>query len=227
MELSVVIPAYNEEKRIGETLKDIVQYLRKKNYKFEILVVLDGCTDHTYKAIDKLKFAEVRKIPLPKNFGKGYAVRRGLLCAIYKTKIMLDADHSVRINELDYLDEERLLKPFLYGVRRQIVRQPLYRIALGKCFQCLVYVITGGQIWGDSQCPFKIFNLDDSFFSKLQIDGFAFDVEIFLKLRRIGIKGEKVSVKYFNNAETKVTPRKTLRMLVDLLKIQWKNSKNF
>jgi len=213
-----VIPAYNEAGIIKRTIYDIHDYLKKNNYVFEIFVVLDGCTDNTLEVVAGCarELRSVRFCAYEKNIGKGYAVRRGLVMSEWNTKLVLDADHSIRIEELDNVS---CFKAWcIYGVRTQIIRQPFYRIFVGKMWQLLVFIETG--MFFDSQAPFKLLNMPRDFYVNLKIDGFAYDVELLYKIKKLGKKLIPLDVSYYNQLRSSVTPKKTWQMFKDLTNIR-------
>lgn len=159
--LSIIIPAYNEEDRISATILQVQAYCRERNIFHQVLVVNDGSTDDTLKKLYSGGMHSTKNLyfcSYKQNRGKGYAVRKGLKEAKYKTCLIIDADHSVEIRELDKFfmmckSYEIFLKPFIYGQRKQVEKQPLYRIVAGKVFKILTYLATG--IFADTQCLSK------------------------------------------------------------------------
>lgn len=224
--ISVIIPAYNEEINLGKTLVEINRYFTKSNreYLFEIVVVNDGSTDKTQKIIFESMKNHLPILPVSykENKGKGYAVRRGLLEANHDLCLVLDADLSVKLHEFGIAVSKFNLKQhqlfIVKGQRNQVVRQPLYRIFVGKCWKVLVYLKTG--LYLDSQCPFTLLNLPKSFYKELKIDGFAFDVEILNNAKKKNIPIHKMSVDYYNQRDSSVTLKGTIQMFKDLFKIK-------
>ena len=165
MYLSVIIPAYNEEKRLSKTLEEIDKYLSKQNYDYEILVVNDGSKDKTAQVIrDRVSVIQnLRLIDNKKNNGKGYVVRQGMLEAKGEYRIFTDADNSTSIDQV-----EKMWPYFeagfdiVFGSRDakgailDLPQSPLRRF-LGEVFGFLTNLIVG--TWGiaDSQCGFKCF----------------------------------------------------------------------
>jgi dolichyl-phosphate beta-glucosyltransferase len=221
-EISVIIPAYNEEKEIENTIKAVHFWLTRHNYTFEIIVINDGSTDQTHNIISNLAKSTdfVRIKSYRDNRGKGHAIRTGLLDIKKNIALILDADMSVRINELGYLNNvfdifDDTQKHFIIkGQRYQVLKQPLHRIFVGKCFKLLTYLFTG--LYMDTQCPFVILKLPKSFYHVLQIDGFAYDVEILYFAKQGGFKIIKKNVPYYNKTDSKVTTKKALLMFKEL-----------
>lgn len=222
--LSIIIPAYNEQDRIIKTLKEIHDSMPFLDINYEIFVVDDGSTDDTKFKIIKYcsdnMINNVKVLWLPTNKGKGYAVRRGLLRSKYKSKLILDADHSVSCYELITLkSKDWKTEGIVAGKRYQVIKQPLYRWILGKIWQILVWLRTG--IYGDTQAPYKFCRLPDEFYRQLKIDGFAYDVELLAKAKsEYSLRWTKVL--YYDDKNTKVTIPKVARMFLDLVKLKIK-----
>lgn len=229
--LSVIIPVYNEEKRISLTLSETVKYLRKKKYLFEIIVIDDGSTDNTLKEVLKLK----KKIPeilvekLEKNKGKGAAVRKGMMLAQGKYLLFMDADNSTKINEIEKfllkIKEGYQIAIGSRDLKESILNppQPTIRRILGKIFRLLAHLICGTWQIKDSQCGFKLFTkkAGKEIFPCSKIDGFAFDVEILVIAQKKGYKIIELPVWWENKSGSKVKGKKLLKMLPDLFKIRY------
>jgi len=166
--LSIVIPAYDEEKRLSGTLERITGYLKSEDWKFsEVIVVDDGSRDGTVRVAEEFRarMPSVRVLRNPENRGKGYSVRRGMMEAKGEWTLFSDADLSTPIEELEKLWTaaqearaqvaigSRALDRSLIGVH-----QPLFRESAGKVFNLTVRVITGLPFW-DTQCGFKLFEI--------------------------------------------------------------------
>jgi len=229
--LSVIIPAFNEEKRIPQTLIDIDAYLRKQEYGYEIIVVDDGSSDGTVGVVEDM-MNEIRNLKLienKKNQGKGYSVRRGMIEAGGRFRLFTDADNSTSIDQV-----ERMWPAFDEGfdvvigsrdVKGAVLDppQPWYRRRLGDVFNVLVQVLLG--LWGvwDTQCGFKGFKKEvvEKVFPMCRINRFAFDPEILILSKRMGYKIKEIPVIWRNNLESKVNPRSVLNMAIEILKIKW------
>lgn len=229
MEISVIIPAYNEEKNIVNTLKEVVPYLSGR-FKdgWEIVVVDDGSVDSTIKLIeefvkiDPLAVSRVRLLKNIKNSGKGSAVRKGMLAAEGKMRLFMDADNATRISEFDKMIP--ILKSggdFIIGSRwtkgAQIKeRQPLLRRLFGKVHHIIVGAILGIKA-SDYNCGFKSFSAPaaQTLFSKQKIDGWVFDAEVLFLARKNGIKIQEIPVEWEHKSTSKV---KILRDTINSLK---------
>jgi len=249
MYLSVIIPAYNEEKRLSKTLEEIDKYLSKQRvaeasphlppcsasphsvYDYEILVVNDGSKDKTAQVIrDRVSVIQnLRLIDNKKNNGKGYVVRQGMLEAKGEYRIFTDADNSTSIDQV-----EKMWPYFeagfdiVFGSRDakgailNPPQSPLRRF-LGEVFGFLTNLIVG--TWGiaDSQCGFKCFTKKaaENIFPKCKINRFAFDPEFFMIAKKLGYKIKEIPVYWENDPESKVKFKWMVNMGIDLLKIRW------
>ncbi|MBM7867858.1 glycosyltransferase [Heliobacterium gestii] len=227
--LSIVIPAYNEEGRLGPTLASVQTFLNVLYPSYEILVIDDGSDDATASIAQAAAIANSRICCLQndKNHGKGYSVRKGLLAAKGDFILFSDADLSTPIEELPkLLDWAGRGYPLVIGSRRdphQILRpQPFYRRCLGKAFNRFVrwWAIAGIE---DTQCGFKLFRRDVArrLASLQQIDRFGFDVELLYLARRCGYAIAETPVLWRDAAGSSVRLfRDGLTMLADLLRIR-------
>jgi dolichyl-phosphate beta-glucosyltransferase len=234
MYLSVIIPAYNEEKRLPKTLEEIDKYLKKQSYDYEIMVVNDGSKDRTVEVAKNLipKIKNLIVAGYEKNQGKGYAVRFGMQKAKGDYRLFTDADNSTSIAHLEKMWPE-FKKGFevVIGTRdprdakgaRQAFPQSWGRRRLGDIFNLLVQIIVG--IWGiwDSQCGFKGFTsrVAENIFSKCKINRFAFDPEILAIAKKLGYKIKVIPVTWINAPDSRVKFKWMINMGFDLLKIRW------
>lgn len=230
--LSVVVPAYNEEKRIGFSLFRIKEYLQSRHLSSEIILVDDGSTDRTAEVSREIMegYPDFRVITLPQNRGKGAAVRAGMLQARGELVLFTDADLSTPIEELEkFLPLIREGYDLVIGCRalpESIIkeRQSWLRERLGKCFNLLVRLLVM-RGFRDTQCGFKLFRKEAAreIFFRLETEGFAFDVEALLLARRLGFRVAQVPVVWINHPQSRVRlVRGSLSMFIDLLKIRKK-----
>ena len=230
MEISVVIPAYNEEKRIGTSLKKVIGYLSSNFDKYEIIIVDDGSTDNINKIIAKHKGKNIKVLRNKKNRGKGYSVKRGILNAKYSLVLFSDSDLATPIEELgkflgyikhyDIVIASRNLKE-----SRIKVKQPVYRQLMGGFFPLLVNLIAL-RGFKDTQCGFKLFKTDIAKrIVQLQtFERFSFDVEILFIAKKLGCKIKEAPVAWIDQKGSKVNPIKdSIKMLIDLFKIRHNN----
>jgi len=231
MYLSVIIPAYNEEKRLPKTLEEIDKYLRKQTYDYEILVVNDGSKDRTVEVAKSLipKIKNLIVTGYEKNQGKGYAVRFGMLEAKGEYQLFTDADNSTPIDQIEKMWPE-LEKGFDIVIASRDLKgavidppQPFYRRFLGEVFGFLTSLICGLWEIKDTQCGFKGFKKEavEKIFPKCKINRFAFDPEILILAKKMGYKVKEIPVYWRNDPESKVKFKSMVKMGIDLLKIRW------
>jgi len=236
MYLSIVIPAYNEEDRIGTSLTKIYNFLKKRNYDFEIIVVDDGSKDKTLNLLSEYSQNIPNLIVLKNesNQGKGFSVKKGVLNSKGDIILFTDADLSTPIGELDkliyWLDEGY---PISIGSRdlpeSQVNRhQAWYREFMGKIFNRIIRLILNLD-YHDTQCGFKCFRNDAALeiFKGLRLCGFSFDVEMLFIAKHRGIKVKEVPIRWHNSPESKVKiVRDSSKMLWDILKLRFNNFKD-
>ena len=228
MRISLVVPAYNEERRLPGSIERIADYIRGRPETWDLVVVDDGSTDATVAAAHEASRAAglpLRVLSLPANRGKGAALRAGVLATEGDLVLTSDADLSTPLSEWKKL--EGADSPIAIGSRgldESTVRvpQPWYRRTMGKIFNQLVRRATGTNL-RDTQCGFKLFDgaVARRLFAGATIDRFAYDVEILARAERDGIAIAEVPVLWFNSPESKVHAlRDSFRMLVDLWRIR-------
>ena len=225
--ISIIIPAYNEEKRLPATLERIERYLKNTQWEFaEIVVVNDGSTDKTAGVANA---AGARVLENPGNRGKGYSVRHGMLDAKGDWALLTDADLSAPIEELDRLWHavemehaqaaigSRALDRSLVGVH-----QPVFREMMGRFFNFVMRAITGLP-FQDTQCGFKLFESAAAreIFSRQILDGFGFDVEVLYIAQHLGYRTLEVPVRWNDVAGTKVSMTRGLAAFLDPIKVRW------
>jgi dolichyl-phosphate beta-glucosyltransferase len=230
-ELSVVIPAYNEAKRIAPSLRQALDYLKRRGTPYELLVVDDGSRDDTVAVASTFAGEGVRIVRHERNRGKGAAVRTGLLASRGRKVLLTDADFSTPIEEVEKL-ERRLVNgtPLVIGSRglkesdiRQ--RQPIYREMMGRTFNLLIRIF-GVRGFRDTQCGFKLAQGEQGrkLASELKIDGFAYDVELIWLARRKGWGVAEVGVVWVNSPDSRVDPiRSSFSMLRDVLLMRFRH----
>jgi len=234
--VSIVIPAYNEEKRLDITLKKVIAYFSKKEYEIEIIVVDDGSKDATGEVVLKYiaTYPNLRLIRNEKNKGKGYSVRKGAINSCGKFVFFSDADLSTPIEEivklLHCLEEgcDVAIGSRALPESKVIVKQTWHRKLMGRIFGFLVRLLVVNGIV-DSQCGFKGFrrNIAQEIFSLQQIDGFSFDVEILFIARKKRFVIKEIPVQWINSEESTLNPfLDSASMFVELLRIRWNNFRN-
>lgn len=225
--ISIIIPAYNEEKRLPATLRTVKAYLEATSWEFaEVVVVDDGSRDGTAELAGK---AGVRVLKNPGNRGKGYSVRHGMLEAKGEWLLFSDADLSTPIEELEKLWSavEREQAQAAIGSRdldRSLigVRQPLFREFGGRFFNLVIRLITGLP-FHDTQCGFKLFEgaAAREIFRRQRVERFGFDVEVLFIAQRLGYRTLEVPVRWNDVAGTKVKMWGALTAFLDPLKVRW------
>jgi dolichyl-phosphate beta-glucosyltransferase len=245
--LSVVVPAYNEERRLPETLAQILAYLKRQAYRSELIVADDGSTDRTAALVEELAAQRTElgggkigmRLLVLDHRGKGFAVRAGALAAHGEYVLLCDADLATPIEEW-----EKLYRKFAEGYEVVIgsreglgarrLGEPWYRHVMGRVFNFIVRVVAVGGIQ-DTQCGFKALRLPVAFdlFRRVRIYGddapvvhgaavTAYDVELLFLANRRGYRIAEVPVMWRYGTETKVSPlRDSLRNLRDVLTVRW------
>ena len=225
--ISIIIPAYNEEERIGITLEKIQTYLDQNHPDYEILVVDDGSKDNTINIVKSLN-SNIKIIKQEINQGKGAAVRRGMLEANGDICLFTDDDLSTPIYEI-----EKTLKAHQEGfevcigsraLQSELIKehQPWYREMMGKTFNKIVQLLVVKGIQ-DTQCGFKSFTSSaaKSIFEKCKINGFAFDVETVFLANKLNFSIKELPVEWYNDERSKVNPiTDSTRMFLEILKIR-------
>lgn len=226
--LSIVIPAYNEEKRLPATLDRISAWVNDSPLPVdEIVVVDDGSRDGTVALVEK-RGGLVRLVRNPGNRGKGYAVRNGMLAAKGDWILSTDADLSAPIEELGKLidaarRENAVVAIGSRALDRQLVKvhQPMMREFSGRAFNVVMRVVTGLP-FRDTQCGFKLFRQDaaKNIFSRQLEEGFSFDVEDLVIARLLGLHSIEVPVEWSNVEGTKVSLAQGMKSFADLVRIR-------
>ena len=230
--LSVVIPAYNEEERLGRSLPMIAAYLDEQNIDAEILVVDDGSTDGTVAVAERaLQSRRGRVLRNPDNRGKGYSIRHGVSQARGRWILMTDADLSAPIEEHAKLaavardmDVDVAIGSRALDESRIEIRQNPVREIMGKTFNKLIRLFTGLP-FHDTQCGFKLMDRERTrpVFELMRVDGFAFDVELLFLSVRFGLAVKEVPVVWRNDPRSQVSiVADPIRMLLDVLRIRWR-----
>ena len=231
--LSIIIPAYNEERRIVVTLRDVVDYLSRQSYTWEVVLVNDGSTDATERLARDFKQTHPNVHMMNVSHGgKGWAVRHGMLWAIGEYRFLCDADLSMPIEQIS-----RFLPPAAVDFdiaiasrevsEAQRIGEPYKRHFMGRVYNLLVRLLAVPGV-SDTQCGFKCFRgeVADDLFSLQRLYGFAFDVEILFMARKRGLGVREVAIDWYYRPESKVRPMTdSVSMGRDILKIRWHNAR--
>ena len=225
---SVVVPAFNEARRLPRYLEEIVAYFDARAEPYEVIVVDDGSSDDTVAAVEALacRHPVIRVVRLPSNEGKGAAVRSGMLAAEGAYRLFADADGATPISELPRL-EAALTRGADIAIGSRAVSEPgvavvarPHRVAAGRVFSWMVSRI-GVRGVADSQCGFKAFTAKaaDHLFARLVTRGFGFDVELLLRAQAEGYRVDEIPVNWSDQADSKVgVLRDGPRMVAEILR---------
>jgi glycosyltransferase involved in cell wall biosynthesis len=231
--LSIVIPAYNEENRIGYTLARTFDYLDSQDFESEVIVVNDGSNDRTAQKVleakDRAK-GRLRLIENPGNRGKGYSVRNGMLRADGAIVLYYDADLATPTTEIakvtapivenlyDVAFGSRALNRALISTRQSPIRE-----AIGRAGNLIQFSLTGLK-FKDTQCGFKAFRRETarSVFPLQRIDGFGFDPEILFIARKQGWRLLEMPVRWNHVEGSKINPfTSPIKVLLEVATIPW------
>jgi len=230
IELSIVIPAYNEERRLPLTLERIRAFVQTWPAASEVIVVDDGSTDATAAVVRKMSggWSALRLVQNPGNRGKGYSIRHGMLEAQGRIVLFTDADLSAPIIEAEKLvaalcNHDAAIGSRALDRRLIAVHQPRSRELAGTLFNYAVKLL----LWlpfEDTQCGFKAFVRAPTriLFEQQRIERFGFDPELLFLARRHGLSVAEVPVRWAHDPGTRVHPlRDGLRMVSDMFRILW------
>ncbi len=228
--LSIVIPTYNEERRIGRTLAKIREYMDKQDYSYEVVVSDDGSADTTCAIVNIIQegWPELRLIKAPSNQGKGAAVKRGILAVRGDNVLFTDADNATPIEELSKLLPFLGEYPIVFGSRhikgaKICVPQVKHRALLSRLSNLLIRVVAVPGVW-DTQCGFKLFksSVAKNIFANVQLTRFGFDIEAFVIARQLGYTYKEIGIEWYNDFDSRVRAgREALRTLWDLFRIRY------
>jgi glycosyltransferase involved in cell wall biosynthesis len=229
--LSIVIPAYNEERRLPETLDRVLNWLNEHRFAFsEVIIVDDGSRDGTAGVVEEYgrTHPSIRLLSNPGNRGKGYAVRHGMLEAAGEWILYTDADLSAPIDEFEKLCAAVAGNGAAVAIGSRAldrtlveVHQPAFRELSGRLFNLVMRVVTGLP-FRDTQCGFKLYRADAArqIFAKQKQDGFSFDVEDLLIAQKLGLRAVEVPVRWANVEGTKVRLSQGVQSFLDLARIR-------
>ncbi len=227
--LSVVIPAYNEEKRLPATLRSVVKFLSGKSYPWEVLVVDDGSKDGTANLVraTSITTPQVKLLQYGHNRGKGFAVRFGMVRAKGKFRLFMDADNSTTIDHFDkffpYFDKgfDVVIGSRDVAGAEINIHQAWWKETLGDLGNLWI------QFWAvpgvkDTQAGFKVFSgkATDEVFPRLLIDRWGFDVEALAIARACGYKISEQPIRWKNDPNSKVSPSAYIEVFKEVVQVR-------
>jgi dolichyl-phosphate beta-glucosyltransferase len=231
VQLSIIIPAYNEELRLPSTLVSINEYISSsfKEGEVEVIVVSDGSTDQTERVVKEAGYPFLKLLAYKKNRGKGFALRYGALESKGALVLINDADGSTPIREFDrlktFINEgaDVVIGSRAMASAETKVKTVWYRKFIGRTFATIVnFLIVPGI--ADTQCGFKLFTRKaaEELFGRQRSEKFSFDVELLYLANRLGFKIKEVSVNWTNTPGSKVNLVKdSIAMLLDIFRFRW------
>jgi dolichyl-phosphate beta-glucosyltransferase len=227
--LSIIIPAYNEENRLPDTLAQVFEFIHDQPFESEVLIVENGSRDRTLQIAQE--FAALHqgfRVIHESEPGKGRAVKRGMLEAGGKFRFMCDADLSMPVGEIT-----RFLPPQLVDFDIAIAsreapgairyNETSYRHLGGRLINWMIRLLALPGLQ-DTQCGFKCLRdvIADDLFGSLSLTGWSFDIEMLYLARMRGYRIVEVPIPWYFNVESKVNPLKdALKMGFDILRIRW------
>ncbi|MBI4235950.1 MAG: glycosyltransferase family 2 protein [Chloroflexi bacterium] len=227
--LSVVLPAYNEARRLPAALEELNRYLDERFPSAEVVVADDGSTDGTAAAVRAAaeRWSRVRLLALPHR-GKGHAVRQGMLAAQGEVRLFSDVDLAVPPEFIGAFVEAACSADVVIASRElpgaQRVGEPRRRHLMGRVFNLVVRLMTGLP-YGDTQCGFKALRAGaaQDLFSRQRTDGFGFDVEVLYLARRWGLRVAERAVEWHYGAESRVRWRHPVQMVWEVWVVRWRS----
>ncbi len=217
LNLSIVIPAYNEEKKIEKDVREAFGYLRTRKMKGEVIVSTDGVTDRTNEIVKNLqkRFKNLHLIAYKSKIGKGMAIKKAIMMARGKYIMFADAGYCVPFSYIDdgikKIDEgyDCALASRAFKTSKIRVKQPIYRQLGSKLFGFIVRNIIGvPRNIRDTQCGFKIYkhHAAKKLFKRLKTKSFMADIEIILRAKKSNYKMAQFPVEWINDSDTKFNP---------------------
>ena len=224
MKLSIIMPVYNEEYRIRNTLQKIISYLDHKTISYEIIVVNDGSIDNSLPEILKEKTKDIQVVSYKKNMGKGYAVKTGVLTSKGDLIFLCDADLSMPISELGkFLHRKEDIVIGSRAIKNSKVKTNIFRKIAGRFGNFLIslFIIRGIE---DTQCGFKLFNKKcKKLFEKQTITGWGFDFEILFLAEKYKYSIKEIPITWIHSKNSKIKWTDYPKTLLEILKVRINN----
>lgn len=227
--LSVIIPVYNESKRLPLTLIDVDKYLSETGFSYEIVVVNDGSKDSTAEIVRRFShlIKNLRLLNNTENHGKGWVVRQAMLDAKGDVRIFMDADNSTTIDQFSKMTPYFPKYDVVIGSRdipgaKLIPPQPWYKRIAGNMGNIVIQILLLPGMW-DTQCGFKAFTAEaaEKIFPLCKIDKWALDVEILSLAKKMGYKIKEIPVTWINSPFSTVKLSGYFKFLIEVFKIRW------
>lgn len=225
--LSIIIPAHNEERRLPQTLEQVVAFVKKQSYSCEVLVVENGSRDNTLKIAQEFatRYPFIQAIHEGQP-GKGRAIRKGMLAATGQYRFFADADFSMPVDQISRFVPPAIDAPIVIASREGpgAVRynEPAYRHFTGRIFNAIIRLLVLHDL-DDTQCGFKMFRAEaaNDLFPRQTLMGWSFDVELLYIAHRRGYTIREIGVPWYFNPESKINVlRDSWRMFTDLIQIR-------
>ena len=226
--LSVILPAYNEARRLPASLRTLNLYLDEHGPDAEVIVADDGSTDQTAALVEEARreWPRIRLLTLPHR-GKGHAVREGMLAARGQVRLFCDVDLAVPVETIAPFLEEARVSDVVIGSRElpgaRRIGEPRRRRVTGRVFHLLARLLSRLP-YGDTQCGFKAFKAQaaQALFNAQRVEGFGFDVEILYLAQRWGLKVRELPVEWRYGEESKVRVYHGPKALAEVAGVRWR-----
>jgi len=223
--LTIVIPAFNEENVIESTLNRVVNYCTQNNINYEILVVDDGSTDKTCEIVNTFEHTNTRLIRNAQNRGKGFSVKTGVLASSMPNILFMDADFSTPIQEIEKLQKHIDAHDIVIGSRKvddgEVAKsQPKWKQFLGNIGNLLIKKSLNLP-YKDTQCGFKLLKENNKkVFEVMSIDRWGFDFELLFLAHMEDLKVKECGVTWMNNEDSKVKFMDYFNTVLDIIRIR-------
>ena len=227
--LSIIIPAYNEENRLPDTLAQVSDFIQTQPFETEVLVVENGSRDRTLQIAREYADTHARfQVIHETERGKGRAVKRGMLEAGGKFRFMCDADLSMPVGEIQRFLPPQLVEYDIAIASREApgsvrYHEPAYRHLGGRLINLMIRLLALPDLQ-DTQCGFKCLRdeVAKDLFGSLSLTGWSFDIEMLYLARLKGYRIVEVPIPWYFNTDSKVNPLKdSAKMALDILKMRW------